>query len=69
MDCRTSRFGTHVNRCTNPECNNTEISYKTCRSRYCPKYQRSKQVEWKSKSLDDLLPVNYSHIEFPVPNN
>lgn len=68
MDCRTKRFGAHVNKCTNSECNHKEISYNSCRSRYCPKCQGSKQIEWKSKTLDDLLPVNYSHIIFPIPN-
>lgn len=68
MDCRTSRFGAHKVKCSNPECNHKEISYNSCRNRYCPKCLGSKQIKWKSKTMNDLLPVNYSHIIFPIPN-
>jgi hypothetical protein len=39
----------------------------TCRNRHCPKCQHSERVKWLAARQADLLPVQYFHVVFTVP--
>jgi hypothetical protein len=65
-NCRTSVLGGHVKECD--ECGHrSAISYNSCRNRNCPKCQSSAAARWLEKRETELLPVNYFHIVFTVP--
>jgi len=64
--CRTSALGGHVDICD--ECGHLRISYNSCRNRHCPKCQSLKTEEWINKRENDLLPIQYYHIVFTIPN-
>ena len=63
--CRTSYFGGHVDKCDN--CNHSRISYNSCRNRHCPKCQTTNRERWIDEREKDLLPVNYFHVVFTLP--
>ena len=63
--CRTSFFGGHVDKCDN--CNHSRISYNSCRNRHCPKCQTTNRERWIDEREKDLLPVNYFHVVFTLP--
>lgn len=65
--CRTAALGGHIERC--PECRKTQISYNSCRNRHCPKCQAATKARWLEKRLDELLPVEYFHVVFTVPES
>ena len=64
--CRTSALGGHVDVCD--KCGHLRISYNSCRNRHCPKCQILKTEEWINKRENDLLPIQYYHIVFTIPN-
>lgn len=64
--CRTAALGGHLDRCD--ECGHLRISYNSCRNRHCPKCQGMKGQEWLVERLDDLLPVQYFHVVFTLPD-
>jgi hypothetical protein len=66
ISCRTSVLGGHKLQCD--KCNYTEISYNSCRNRNCPKCQGASALRWVKKQMEDILPVQYFHIVFTVPN-
>lgn len=43
------------------------MSYNSCRDRHCPKCQAAKQAEWLAGRLERLLPVEYFHVVFTLP--
>jgi hypothetical protein len=63
--CRTAYFGGHIDRCDS--CNHLRISYNSCRSRHCPKCQNTNRERWIEDRQRDLLPVNYFHVVFTIP--
>src|SRR5262245_13539172 len=63
--CRTSRLGGHVEACDS--CGYQRIAYNSCRNRHCPKCQGSRQAQWLEDRARDLLPVEYFHVVFTVP--
>ena len=65
--CRTETLGTHADRCC--DCHHIEFSYNSCRNRHCPKCQGSKQTEWIEAQAERLLPMNYFHIVFTLPDS
>ncbi len=65
INCRTSVFGGHANRCDN--CGFTRQAYNSCRNRHCPKCQLIKQEQWVDKLKANLVPVRYFHIVFTIP--
>lgn len=66
INCRTSKLGRHKLFCDN--CGYTEISYNSCRNRHCPKCQGSNGFKWVDKKMKDILPVEYYHAVFTVPD-
>lgn len=65
LACRTAQLGGHVESCDS--CDYQRISYNSCRNRHCPKCQGSRQAQWLEDRADDLLPVEYFHVVFTVP--
>jgi len=65
LACRTSQLGGHVESCDS--CDYQRIAYNSCRNRHCPKCQGSRQAQWLEDRAEDLLPVEYFHVVFTVP--
>jgi Transposase zinc-binding domain/Putative transposase len=67
LACRTSQLGGHVESCD--RCDYRRIAYNSCRNRHCPKCQGSRQAKWFEDRAEDLLPVEYFHVVFTVPED
>ena len=63
--CRTARLGGHVEQCD--ACGHQRIAYNSCRNRHCPKCQSLAKARWLQARLADLLPVEYFHVVFTLP--
>ena len=63
--CRTSALGGHVERCGH--CPYQRISYNSCRNRHCPKCQNLARGKWLEQRKGELLPVEYFHVVFTIP--
>jgi len=63
--CRTAALGGHVERCDT--CGHQRIAYNSCRNRHCPKCQSLAKARWLDARLADLLPVEYFHVVFTLP--
>ncbi len=64
--CRTSELGGHVDECDT--CGSIRISYNSCRNRHCPKCQFTRKEKWLEARKQDLLPTQYFHIVFTIPD-
>jgi Putative transposase/Transposase zinc-binding domain len=65
VDCRAKALGGHVEECG--QCSHTRISYNSCRNRHCPKCQWLARAKWVQARKTELLPVEYYHVVFTVP--
>ena len=63
--CRTAALGGHALRCDT--CDHVEVSYNSCRNRHCPKCQARAAQRWIEARMADLLPVEYYHVVFTLP--
>lgn len=63
--CRTAALGGHKKEC--PECGHEEFFYNSCRNRHCPKCQGAARAKWLAAREADLLPVEYFHLVFTLP--
>jgi len=63
--CRTAALGSHVEECGH--CRHIRISYNSCRNRHCPKCQNRERAKWLESRKADLLPVEYFHVVFTLP--
>ena len=63
--CRTAALGGHVDACE--QCGVCQISYNSCRNRHCPKCQSRARARWLEARLGELLPVEYFHVVFTLP--
>lgn len=66
-NCRTSRLGSHIEKCSNTHCDYEVIAYNSCRDRHCPKCSTSKKLKWVSERIKELLPIPYFHATFTMP--
>ena len=64
--CRTAYLGGHVDECE--ECGHIKISYNSCRNRHCPKCQFLKKEKWVEARGKELLPIEYFHVVFTLPD-
>lgn len=64
--CRTATLGGHVESCDH--CHSQRIAYNSCRNRHCPKCQTSACAQWMEDRADELLPVEYFHVVFTLPD-
>lgn len=65
--CRSLALGGHVLQC--PDCHQVQIAYNSCRNRHCPKCQGSAAQRWLNARQADLLPVEYYHLVFTLPES
>jgi Putative transposase/Transposase zinc-binding domain len=63
--CRTAALGGHVERCA--DCGQERIAYNSCRNRHCPKCQATARARWLQREASYLLPVEYFHVVFTLP--
>ena len=63
--CRTAALGGHVERCL--DCGHERIAYNSCRNRHCPKCQALARARWLEREAKLLLPVDYHHVVFTLP--
>src|SRR5664279_3629438 len=63
--CRTATLGGHVETCGH--CAYTRNAYNSCRNRHCPKCQGAERLQWLQNRQDELLPVEYFHVVFTLP--
>ena len=63
--CRTSILGGHLYKCDS--CGETRIGYNSCWNRHCPTCLGHRSAEWLEARVRELLPVEYSHVVFTVP--
>jgi len=63
--CRTAELGGHVDVCDT--CGAIRISYNSCRNRHCPKCQFIRKEKWLEARKEDLLPIQYFHVVFTIP--
>jgi hypothetical protein len=64
--CRTAQLGGHVLECDS--CGHRKQAYNSCHNRHCPKCQASMRAEWFEDRQRDLLPVEYFHVVFTLPD-
>ena len=65
--CRTAALGGHVETCDH--CQHRLIAYNSCRNRHCPKCQSSACARWTADRAVELLPVEYFHVVFTLPDD
>lgn len=63
--CRTPALGGRVEQCG--QCSYTRTVYHSCRNRHCPKCQSLARARWVQSRTEELLPVEYFHVVFTVP--
>ncbi len=63
--CRTAALGGHVEQCDS--CGHQRIAFNSCRDRHCPKCQSLTRAQWLEDRRAELLPVEYFHVVFTVP--
>ena len=63
--CRTAALGGHVEPCNG--CGHQRVAYNSCANRHCPKCQSLARAAWLERRQADLLPVEYFHVVFTVP--
>ena len=63
--CRTAALGGHVEQCD--ACGHQRIAFNSCRDRHCPKCQSLARAQWLEDRQAELLPVEYFHVVFTVP--
>jgi len=67
--CRTAVLGGHMKVCEGEGCGYWEISYNSCRNRHCPKCQSMVKAKWLHARQNEILPVDYYHLIFTIPDN
>jgi hypothetical protein len=63
--CRTAALGGHLEQCDS--CGHQRPAYHSCRNRHCPKCQSLARAQWLKDRQAELLPVEYFHVVFTVP--
>jgi hypothetical protein len=64
--CRTAALGGHVEMCDC--CHHQRIAYNSCRNRHCPRCQASACARWMQDREAELLPAEYFHVVFTLPD-
>ena len=64
--CRTAALGGHVQACDH--CRHQRVAYNSCRNRHCPRCQASACAKWMDDRAAELLPVEYFHVVFTLPD-
>jgi len=65
--CRTPVLGGRVEVCD--LCGHLEVNNNSCRNRNCPTCQSLSQARWIEGRMQRVLPTDYFHVVFTVPDN
>jgi putative transposase/transposase-like zinc-binding protein len=65
--CRTPVLGGRVDVCV--DCGHEKAVFNSCRNRHCPACQALTQARWLQGRMKRLLPTDYFHVVFTVPDN
>ena len=65
--CRTAQLGGHLLECDH--CGHTKPAYNSCHNRHCPKCQAGLRANWFEDRERELLPVDYYHVVFTLPDD
>lgn len=65
--CRTAALGGHRERCN--QCGHERNAYNSCGNRHCPKCQSLARAQWLEKRQAELLPCQYFHVVFTLPES
>ena len=65
--CRTPVLGERVDVCA--ACGDEKTVFHSCRNRHCPTCQSLTQARWMERRLARLLPTDYFHVVFTVPDD
>jgi len=63
--CRTAALGGHLEQCD--QCGHERNAYNSCGDRHCPKCQSLARAKWLEKRQAELLPCEYFHVVFTLP--
>jgi hypothetical protein len=64
--CRTPVLGGRVDVCA--DCGDEKTVFNSCRNRHCPACQSLTQARWVASRMKRLLPTDYFHVVFTVPD-
>lgn len=64
--CRTAPLGGHLMECDH--CGHRKPAYNSCHNRHCPKCQARLRAQWFDDRQQELLPVEYFHVVFTLPD-
>jgi hypothetical protein len=67
ITCRTINLGGHLYECDS--CDRYHIVYNSCKNRHCPTCQSLKAAGWLLKRRSEILPIQYFHVVFTVPDD
>ena len=65
--CRTPVLGGRVDVCV--DCGHEKTVFNSCRNRHCPACQALTQARWMAGRMKRLLPTDYFHVVFTVPDD
>lgn len=65
--CRTPVLGGHLDVCN--QCGLERAVYHSCRNRHCPTCQSLSQARWIERRMERLLPTEYFHVVFTIPDD
>lgn len=65
--CRTPVLGGRLDVCE--RCGDEKAVFHSCRNRHCPQCQALTQARWMEGRLARLLPIDYFHVVFTVPDD
>ncbi len=63
--CRTAALGGTIWQCS--ACGQRDYRYRSCGNRHCPKCQAGCRAAWLEREAGYLLPVEYHHVVFTLP--
>jgi hypothetical protein len=63
--CRTAALGGNREKCGH--CAEERSSYNSCCNRHCPKCQNLSRTKWVECRKGELLPIDYHHVVFTIP--
>ena len=67
ISCKSSTLGGHKITCLG--CGEEVIEYNSCRNKNCPQCNQGKQENWFVERSNKLIPGNYYHLIFKVPQD
>lgn len=65
--CRTNSLGTQIYKCDS--CGEEYEISMSCGNRNCPKCQHEKRKDWLDKQVARMLPIDYFHVVFTLPDS